>query len=621
MNKSFPETLNYSFLFLLIFSFKLQAQTVNKAYIDSLIITTQYLGADESKADSLILMGDLIEKKGKEIGYKKGFIYGYRFKGWAYDYKGQYDKAIAQFLMFLKVAKMEGFVDEEIMAYGDLGGLYSFMGRHEDAKKTFQLATNNAKFRKEQPRRLSTFYNNLGLTYRKLGLKDSALLMYQQSMKLKEEVKDTVGLLNLKTNLSVFLMEENKLAEAEKMIVENIVLCKKLDKKGDLWHNYLNYASLKSKQGKTKEAEEYYNRANQLANELDNDPFRNEIYEAQAAFYEKTGNFKKALEMQQAAKEVAEKILNQQTNEKISELRETFNAEEKERINKLLNAELTTKKTQQGFLIVGISMLLLLAGIIAFALQKNRKKNQQLAHQNDLITLQKDKLTELNEEKNSLISIVSHDLRSPFNTILMWAETLEANLEKSKEKAKESLAMIRKSALMGEEMVGNILDVEKMEINTHQLDLKEINLVELSQELIADFAPAASGKNIEIKFDSTQKEISHLTDQSLLRRALENLLSNALKFSHPDSEVDFSISKKEKQILFQIKDYGVGIPKEEQHKIFSKYGRTSASPTSDESSTGLGLSIVKRISEELGGEVWFTSEINKGSEFVFSLSI
>ena len=216
MNKSFLETLNYSFLFLLIFSFKLQAQTVNKVYIDSLIIATQYLGADESKADSLILMGDLIEKKGKEINYKKGLIYGFRFKGWAYDYKGQYDKAIAQFLMFLKVAKKEGFVDEEIMAYGDLGGLYSFMGRHEDAKKTFQLATNNAKFRKEQPKRLSTFYNNLGLTYRKLGLKDSALLMYQQSMKLKEEVKDTVGLLNLKTNLSVFLMQENKLAEAER---------------------------------------------------------------------------------------------------------------------------------------------------------------------------------------------------------------------------------------------------------------------------------------------------------------------------------------------------------------------------------------------------------------------
>lgn len=609
------------FLLFLIFSIKTFAQKSGVAEVDSLIYFTQYLGADESKADSLLLMSDFIEIKATEIGYKKGVIYSYRFKGWAYDYQGKYEEAIEQYLKFLTIAQKEGFEDEKIMAYGDLGGLYSFMGRHQDAKKAFQLATNNAKFRKEQPKRLSTFYNNLGLTYRKLGLKDSALLMYQQSMILKEEEKDTIGLLNLKTNLSVFLMEENKLAEAEKMILENIVLCKKLDKKGDLWHNYFNYASLKSKQGNMPEAEEYYNKSSQLANDLDNDPFRKEIYEAQAVFYEKMGNYKKAFEMQQAAKTVSEKILNQQTNEKISELRETFNSEEKERINKILKAELTAKQTQQSFLIAGISMLLLLAGIVAFALQKNRRKNQQLAHQNDLISLQKDKLTGLNEEKNSLISIVSHDLRSPFNSILMWAETLEANLNKSKKKAMEALTMIKKSASMGENMVNNILDIEKMEINTHELDLKDCDLVALSQELIADFAPAAIGKNIQINFETNPDEIWHLTDLSLLRRALENLISNALKFSHSDSVVVLGLSKTENKIVFKIKDYGLGIPTEEQYKIFSKYGRTSTSPTSDEVSTGLGLSIVKRISEELGGEVSFVSEMAKGSEFVFSLPV
>ena len=153
------------------------AQIRKNAYIDSLIYATQKLGFDESKSDSLIIMADIIEKESKSKEYSKGIVYAQRFKGWAYDYKGRYDEAIVQYLKSQTLAQKVGLEEEILMIYGDLGGLYLFMGRHEDAKRTFQMATNNAKFRKEQPKRLSTFYNNLGITYKKLGLKDSAFLM------------------------------------------------------------------------------------------------------------------------------------------------------------------------------------------------------------------------------------------------------------------------------------------------------------------------------------------------------------------------------------------------------------------------------------------------------------
>ncbi|AWW00447.1 tetratricopeptide repeat-containing sensor histidine kinase [Arcticibacterium luteifluviistationis] len=596
------------------------AQKIDIAYVDSLIYFTQYLGMDESKADSLILMADEIEEKGFAIDYKLGAIYGYRFKGWAYDYKGDYDKAIEFMLKFLSVAQKEDFKDEIMMAYGDLGGLYSFMGRHEEAKKIYLKAIQNKTFREEQPRRLSTFYNNLGSTYNQMGKKDSALLMFTQSLKLKEETSDSLGMVNLKTNLSTFLIAEGKFSEAEKMILENITLCKLIDKKGDLWHNYINYGSLRNKQKRFKEAEKHLLNALTLAEELDNDPFRKESFQALALNYEEQGNFKAALATEQATKEVSEKILNQQTNDKISELRETFNSEEKERENKLLNAELAAKKTQQNLLILGLLMVALLTGIIAFSLRKNRIKNQKLAHQNNLINQQKDKLTELNEEKNSLISIVSHDLRSPFNSIALWNNILKENLESSPLKVAEATEMIGKTASYGQQMINNILDIEKIEINSHQLALSEIDPIALSTELIEDFAPAASGKGIKINFKSELDESQRIvTDASLLRRALENLISNALKFSHPNSKVEVMLTRENDTILFKIKDYGVGIPASEQSQLFTKYGQTSASPTSDETSSGLGLSIVKRIAEELSGTVFFESQLGKGSEFVFSL--
>lgn len=596
------------------------AQKVDIAYVDSLIYFTQYLGMDESKSDSLIIMGDEIEQKGFSIDYKLGAIYGYRFKGWAYDYKGDYEKAIDFFLKFLTVAQKEGFKDEIIMAYGDLGGLYAFMDRHTEAKNIFLKAVNDETFRKEQPRRLSTFYNNLGSMYNELGKKDSALIMFNSSLRLKEQTGDSLGMINLKTNLSAFLTTENKFKEAEKMILENIVLCKKIDKKGDLWHNYINYGSLRNKQKRFRDAETHFQNALDLAEELDNDPFRKESFQALALNYEKLGDFKKALAMEQATKAVSEKILNQETNDKISELRETFNAEEKERENKLLNAELTAKKTEQNLLILGLIMAALLTGVIAFSLRKNKIKNRQLAHQNSLINQQKNKLTQLNEEKNSLISVVSHDLRSPFNSIGLWNNILQENLETSPEKVSEATVMIGKTAIYGQQMINNILDIEKIEINTHQLELSETDPLALTTELIEDFSPASSGKGIKINLQSELDENQRLiTDASLLRRALENLISNALKFSHPKSKVEVLLTKDENIILFKIKDYGVGIPNAEQGQLFSKYGQTSATPTSSEASSGLGLSIVKRIADELGGTVSFESQLGKGSEFVFSL--
>jgi signal transduction histidine kinase len=597
-------------LLLTLFSSFGQRPTIKS--VDDLIY--KGLEMDEGKKDSLTMIANKVKKQGDEIGYHLGAIYYYRFMGWVEQYNGNFDASVKHYLRFLDEAQKNDFRSEELQAYTDLGSIYISTNSLDTAKDVFMkgLARTDSA---TNAKRKSAFYNNLGIVYKKQGKLDSALLMYTRSMKIKEVLQDSLAIANLKINTAALLIELGKYNEAEKQILENISYCEKYNRQSDLWHNLTNLTDIKIRTKKYKEALPLAERSLKLAEEIDSKQRKAETMLVLSMIYEGLNDFSKALDLQRKANKLKEEFINEQSNEQINQLREEFNAEQREIENALLNDKLSVEVQKQLFFWAVIALLAILLGVIGFALNKNRKKNATLTHQNELINLQKEKLTKLNSEKNTLISIVSHDLRSPFNAIIMWSKTLVDNLNKSPLKVAESVEAIEKMALYGQGFINDILDIEQMEINVHQVNLQKIDIGALCQELIADFAPAANGKEITINFENNLENSEILTDQKLIRRALENLISNALKFSNRSTFVDVSINALNDKIILAVRDSGVGIAKAEQSKIFSKYGQTSTKPTGGESSTGLGLSIVKRIMDELGGSVSFTSEPEKGSEF------
>jgi signal transduction histidine kinase/Tfp pilus assembly protein PilF len=565
-------------------------------------------------------MATKIRDWGKPLGFKEGELYFYRFNGWADEYDGKYDQAANNYLKMMELAEKYDMEHQKFMAVGDLAVVYKSTNQLEKAKKILLFGIDPKNIKIPNERRNATFYNNLGVIYKTQLKYDSAMLMYKRSLDIKIKLKDEQGIANQKINLAPLLVKLKRYDEAEKMLKENLEFLKTKDQEGDVWENLTNLSGLKIQQGKLTEAEEYLKKAVAIAEKLDSKQKKSIIYTSYGELLSLKGNHKEAYEYALKSSRIKEELVNNETNEKISELQEKFNAVEREKENKLLSSQLESEKLKQWLFGIGAFMLGLLAIVIGFALRKNRKKNTQLAHQNDLITQQKDKLTELNVEKNNLISIVSHDLRSPFNAIALWNQTLQENIGKSPLKVAEATEMIGKTASYGQQMINNILDIEKMEINNHKIDLKPLIIPSLITELIADFGPASKGKNIEIiTKDSLPEGFQLVTDYQLLRRAVENLISNALKFSHRDSTVIVSLELMDEKLKIKVKDFGVGIPESQQHLIFGKYGKTSAIPTEGEVSTGLGLNIVKRICEELGGSVSFTSEEMKGSEFTIEL--
>ena len=242
-----------------------------------------------------------------------------------------------------------------------------------------------------------------------------------------------------------------------------------------------------------------------------------------------------------------------------------------------------------------------------------RETNQRLTDQKIQIASQRENLRKLNEQKDYIIEILSHDLKSPLHSMQGLIGVMET--EELTGDQKESLKLMRASTEKANDLINKVLDIGMLQEQKVNLDLVPVDLVMLLSEVVEDMTPLAEAKEIAIQVQYSNPVLID-TDRLYARQIFENLLSNAIKFSPHKSTVQLKLTVANQVIRISIQDEGPGIKEEEKGLLFSKYSRLSARPTGGESSTGLGLSLVKRYVELLGGEVSFTSEVGKGSTFI-----
>ncbi len=239
---------------------------------------------------------------------------------------------------------------------------------------------------------------------------------------------------------------------------------------------------------------------------------------------------------------------------------------------------------------------------------------KQLADQTKQIISQKESLEELNDEKNHLMGIIAHDLRNPLSSTLSLAELMKSESENFDEDQMICINGIIKALNRMCAMVDRILDVKSLEAKKDQLNLEKVELSELIKNLYHSFESKIKDKNLMVRLNLTS--IHAEVDRQYLLQVLENLLSNAIKFSPQGKSIFLNLWVHEGKAHIGIKDEGPGISSDDQKKLFHKYQQLSAKPTGGESSTGLGLSIVKKYTELMNGNVWCESEPGKGAKFV-----
>ncbi len=228
-------------------------------------------------------------------------------------------------------------------------------------------------------------------------------------------------------------------------------------------------------------------------------------------------------------------------------------------------------------------------------------------------------LSELNASKDKFFSIIAHDLKSPFNSIIGFSSLLVQHIkDKDIQGINEYGNLILKSANNAMDLLQNLMDWSRSQTGRMEFQPVYVDLVPLVNKTTLFFDDIARQKSITIK-RVLENTASIYADIAMLNTVLRNLISNAIKFTMPGGEIIVSVMKKQNEIIFSVSDTGVGISKNGMEKLFRIEHSYSTSGTNKETGTGLGLILCKDFIEKHNGKIWVESEEGKGSKFYFSL--
>lgn len=257
----------------------------------------------------------------------------------------------------------------------------------------------------------------------------------------------------------------------------------------------------------------------------------------------------------------------------------------------------------------GLCIMVVIAYLIRRVGRYRKKLNTQLSTNNQ-------RLSELNHEINGLVNTIVHDLKSPLHSVQGILSIIQRSVDNTPETT-ELIGLANKSLNNGHEIIRQLLELREEEDNPSQLKLSEITAQEVMEDMQGSFAATARQKNITLSTD--YKECRFVSDKILLLRVLNNLVSNALKFSGPQTEVKIVLKQENQHVVIEVSDQGPGFRPEDMDKIYGKFQKLSARPTAGENSNGLGLATVHLLVKHLQGTIALQTQQGKGSVFTVTL--
>jgi signal transduction histidine kinase len=249
-------------------------------------------------------------------------------------------------------------------------------------------------------------------------------------------------------------------------------------------------------------------------------------------------------------------------------------------------------------------------------------QNKQIAEHTDELEKTNQALIKLNQDKNEFLGIAAHDLKNPLSAIQGYAEMIIEDCDDMpNSEVIEISHLILSSSRQMFELVRNLLDVNAIESGKINAKLNRIDILPTVQTLVECYSTRAKTKNIRLQLHQQNNQYDAFVDKNIVHQILDNLFSNAVKYSPYGKPINIRMQQSEKTVRCEIQDEGEGLSATDQQKLFSKFTRLTPKPTGKEHSTGLGLFIVKKLVNAMNGNVWCKSELGKGTTFFVEFPI
>jgi signal transduction histidine kinase len=367
-----------------------------------------------------------------------------------------------------------------------------------------------------------------------------------------------------------------------------------------------------------------------LAKEVQSKEYRDESYRLFSLLYERMGNFDKALQYHKLHTKLNDTIFSREKQNRISEIQIKYETEKKEKEIELLKEAHELKVKRQRTIIISIiiviAMLLIVVGLIynQFRLKKKntkilQEKNDQLEKTNKKLKESEQNLRELNATKDKFFSIISHDLKNPFQALFGFAEAMYNNISQfNTEEIKEYSKAIYESSQNLYNLLENLLQWSRSQLGSIQLSPQKLDINDSLNDIINLLSINAEEKDIDLN-NKLAEETTAFVDENVFSTVMRNLLNNSIKFTEKGGKVDIYSRLENSHVVISVSDTGQGISEENMDKLFRIDKNLSTKGTHNEPGTGLGLILCKELIEKSDGKIWVKSKEGKGSVFEFSL--
>lgn len=463
----------------------------------------------------------------------------------------------------------------------------------------------------------------LGLISHLQGESEQAINFLESSIK----ISDSLGVRELQAQAMIEIAdikeEENNLIKALEYYYQALNINEQFGNQKGIAEANLGLGKLQIKMNSMESASNSLHHGLSISLILKDKDIEAKYYEALSMLYERKGDLKKSLDFHKLFKIKSDSVFNTETNMQVALMDAQFDSEKKDKEiaqfkeSKARNEiELEREKFENTLLFGGMIIVLVVAIVLTINIRAKKKINDQLRVQKSEIEKKNKQLGKLNRVKDKFFSIISHDLKSPFQSLSGVLELMSMNALSDKE-IKDLFKDLKIKFDGTNDLLENLLSWAKVQMKETSYDPNALEL----QEAIDDELQVIQGykaKNIELenKVNSLNKVYA---DVNMLRLVIRNLVGNAVKFTNQKGKIEIISEDMGEFVCVSIKDNGVGIRKKDLPKIFNTENTFTTPGTELEKGTGLGLSLCKEFVEMNGGKIWVESEEGRGSTFKFTL--